>query len=63
MVFRVESDGEVVSCSSPECVNSLLLKGWKLVEPAQFDDFIDALLSERGLTASFESGALHSRVP
>jgi hypothetical protein len=62
MVFIVESDGEVVTCSSPECVKSLLLKGWKLADPAQSDDLIDALLSERGLTASFESGALHSRV-
>jgi hypothetical protein len=57
MVFKVELDGQVVSCSSPGCINRLLLQGWKLAEPAQWDDLMDGLLSERGLTASSESGA------
>jgi hypothetical protein len=57
MVFKVESDGRVISCSSPACINGLLLQGWKLAEPTQRDDLIDALLSEEGLTASSESGA------
>jgi hypothetical protein len=56
MVFKVELDGRVISCSSPACINILLLHGWKLAEPTQWDDFIDALLSEEGLTASSESG-------
>jgi hypothetical protein len=57
MVFKVELDERVISCSSPECIKRLLLQGWKLADPAQSDDLNDALLSERGLTASSESGA------
>ncbi len=57
MVFKVELDERVISCSSPECIERLLLQGWKLADPAQSDDLSDALLSERGLTESSESGA------
>ena len=56
MVFKVESDGRVISCSSPECIKRLLLQGWKLADPAQWDDLKDALLSESGLTPSSKSG-------
>jgi hypothetical protein len=62
MVFKVALDGQVVSCSSVECIKWLLLQGWKLADPAQWDDLKDALLSEAGLTVSSESGTLHSRV-
>ena len=56
MVFKVELDGQVISCSSPGCINRLLLQGWTLAEPAQWEDLMDGLLSERALTASSESG-------
>jgi hypothetical protein len=46
MVFKVELDGQVVSCSSPGCINWLLLHGWKLADPAQWDDLKHALQSE-----------------
>jgi hypothetical protein len=62
MLFKVELDGQVISCSSVECIQWLLLQGWKLADPAQWDDLKDALLSESGLTPSSGSGALHSRV-
>jgi hypothetical protein len=35
MVFRVEMDGESISCSSAQCVDSLLRRGWQLSDPSQ----------------------------
>jgi hypothetical protein len=62
MVFKVELKGRVISTSSLECVKRLLLEGWKLAEPAQWDDFVHALLLEEGVGTSSESGAPQSRV-
>jgi hypothetical protein len=62
MVFKVELKGRVISTSSLECVKRLLLKGWKLAEPAQWDDFIHALLLNEGVGTSSESGPPQSRV-
>jgi len=62
MVFKVELKGRVISTSSLECVKRLLLEGWKLAEPAQWDDFVHALLLEEGVGTSSESGGPQSRV-
>lgn len=53
MVFKVELDGEVISCSSLECINRLLMQGWRLSDPAQWNDLTNAFLSEGGLTPPF----------
>jgi hypothetical protein len=51
MVFVIELEGETVACSSARCVQSLLSQGWRLSDPAQADQLVQALAREQLLTA------------
>jgi len=46
MVFRVNFDGESISCSSPRCIQSLINHGWQLADPSQTADLLQALEAE-----------------
>jgi hypothetical protein len=52
MVFMIELDGERVACSSALCVQSLLHKGWRLTDPAQAEQLVNALEREQPLQAA-----------
>lgn len=46
MVFRVDFDGELISCSSARCIQRLLSQGWRLADPWQAEDLPEALEAE-----------------
>ncbi len=43
MVFKLTLDEKAVSCSSPSCVRRHLDLGWRLDDPAQAEDLLEAL--------------------
>jgi hypothetical protein len=43
MLFKVNFDGESISCSSPRCIQRLQSHGWRLAEPSQTEDLLQAL--------------------
>ena len=58
MLFRVNFEGETNSCSSPRCIQRLLSLGWRLADPSQTEDLLDALEDEEPLEPGI---VLHSR--
>jgi hypothetical protein len=46
MVFKVSFDGESISCSSPRRIQRLLSQGWRLADPSQTEDLLQALEAE-----------------
>lgn len=46
MVFKVNFEGESISCSSPRCIQRLLSHGWRLADPSQNEDLLQALEAE-----------------
>ena len=46
MVFKVNFDGESISCSSPRCIQRLLSQGWQISNPSQTEDLLQALEAE-----------------
>ena len=46
MVFKVNFEGESISCSSPRCIQRLLSQGWRLADPSQTEDLLQALEAE-----------------
>jgi len=46
MVFKVNFEGESISCSSPRCIQRLLSQGWRLAEPSQTEDLLQSLEAE-----------------
>jgi hypothetical protein len=46
MVLKVSFDGESISCSSPRCIQRLLSQGWRLADPSQTEDLLQALEAE-----------------
>ncbi len=46
MVFKVNFDGESISCSSASCIQRLLSQGWQLADPAQTEDLLRSLGEE-----------------
>jgi hypothetical protein len=46
MVFKVSFEGEAISSSSPRCIQRLLSRGWRLVDPYQTEDLLQALEAE-----------------
>jgi hypothetical protein len=46
LIFKVELDGESISCSSPRCVQRLLHLGWRLSDASQTGDLLLALEAE-----------------
>ena len=55
MEFTVEMEEVRISCSSPKCIQRLILQGWKLVDPSQSDD-LTAQLAEAEPAVSSEPG-------
>jgi len=45
-VFEVSLDEESISCSSPRCIRRLLCLGWRLADPSQTEDLLQALEAE-----------------
>jgi hypothetical protein len=43
MVFKLTFESKSVSCSSPSCVQRHLNLGWRLVDPSQTADLLEAL--------------------
>jgi hypothetical protein len=43
MVFTLTFGNNAVSCSSPSCVQRHLELGWRLADPAQAEDLLEAL--------------------
>ncbi len=43
MVFMLTFEDKAVSCSSPSCVQRHLDLGWRLADPAQAVDLLEAL--------------------
>ena len=58
MVFKVNFEGESISCSSPRCIQRLLSQGWRLADPYQTEDLLQALEAEELAEAG---EALHPR--
>lgn len=46
MVFKVNFDGESISCSSARCIQRLLSQGWQLADPVQTEDLLRLLEEE-----------------
>ena len=46
MVFRVDLDGELISCSSARCIQRFLSRGWRFADPSQSEDLLQALEAE-----------------
>jgi hypothetical protein len=57
-VFAVSFDGESISCSSPRCIRRLLGLGWRLADPSQTEDLLQALEAEE---QAQRGEALHPR--
>jgi hypothetical protein len=58
MLFRVDLEGETISCSSPRCIQRLLSLGWRLADPSQIEDLLGALEGEEPVKPG---EVLHSR--
>jgi hypothetical protein len=43
MVFKLTFEEKAVSCSSPSCVRRHLNLGWRLTDPAQAENLLEAL--------------------
>jgi len=43
MVFKLTCDEKAISCSSPSCVRRHLDLGWRLANPEQTADLLEAL--------------------
>ncbi len=48
MVFKLTFEEKAVSCSSPGCVQRHLDLGWRLADPAQAEDLLEALNGVHG---------------
>ena len=46
MLFKVDLEGESIFCSSPRCIKRLLGLGWRLADPSQTEDLLEALKAE-----------------
>jgi hypothetical protein len=46
MVFKVNFEGDSISCSSPRRVQKLLSQGWRLADPSQTEDLLQSLEAE-----------------
>lgn len=58
MIFKVHFDGESIACSSPRCIERLLGQGWRLADPDQTEDLLQALRAEE---LAEPEGAVHLR--
>jgi len=47
MVFKLNFDGNSVSCSSALCVQRLLGRGWRLTDPSQAEELLRTSEAEK----------------
>jgi hypothetical protein len=60
MLFKLDLEGESIFCSSPRSIKRLLNLGWRLADPSQTENLLQALKAEESAGKGLD---LHPRDP